>query len=143
MRHLVVSPNRISRDIDRMFTNLLGNLDRDCCDAAAHMPRVDIRENDDNVSLVFELPGMKKDDIKVVVNNDVLTVSGERKSDNDSESNGLVRREIFAGKFSRSFTLPDSVDCDSVLADYSAGMLTVKLNKKEEVKPKEIEVRVN
>jgi len=71
----------------------------------------------------------------------VLTVSGERKTVDD-ENAEVVRREILTGAFSRSFTVPDTIDTDKIAADYRNGMLEVKLAKKEAVKPKEIEVSV-
>ena len=110
---------------------------------ADFMPRVNIEETKDNVSLTFELPGMEKDNIKIMVKDDVLTVAGERKSFDEQKDDAFVRREIYSGKFSRSFTLPDTIDPDAVSADYKNGLLLVKLGKKEEGKPREIEVKVS
>jgi HSP20 family protein len=107
------------------------------------MPRVDIRETENHLDLTFEVPGMKKDDIKIVVKNKVLTVSGKRESRTETEKDRFVRNEIVAGAFSRSFTLPDTVGDDSIQAEYKNGLLTVTLAKREEAKPKEIEVKVS
>ena len=140
MTHLV-SPNRISREIDHMFNHMLAGRHQDCCHGD-FMPRVNIRETDDNVSLTFELPGVNQEDVKVTIENNVLTVSGERKFEHSEENDGYVRNEISTGSFSRSFTLPRTVDTDSVTADYKNGMLTVAMARKEEAKPKQIEVSI-
>ena len=143
MRHLVVTPNRIARDFDRMFNGFLNASSQQCCADDAFMPRVNIEETKDDVSLTFELPGMEKDNIKVLVKDDVLTVEAERSFKREEKDDDVVvRHEIRNGKFSRSFTLPETVDSDSVGADYQNGLLTVKFDKKEEVKPREIEVKV-
>jgi HSP20 family protein len=111
----------------------------DSCD---FMPRVNIKDTKDNVILNFELPGMEKKDIKVTVKDDVLTVSGQRNFKSEEKDNGWVRTEISSGSFSRSFTLPDTVDPEMVNADYKNGMLEIKLSKRPERKPKEIEVNI-
>lgn len=144
MRQLVVTPNRIARDFDRMFNGFLNASSRQCCADDALMPPVNIEETKDDVSLTFELPGMEKDNIKVLVKDDVLTVEAERNFKREEKDDDIVvRREIRNGKFSRSFTLPETVDSDSVGADYQNGLLTVKFDKKEEVKPREIEVKIS
>jgi len=106
-------------------------------------PRVNIRETEESLVLTFELPGMKKEEIKVAVKDDALTVSGEREFRSESDDDEYVRRELRSGSFSRSFTLPDTVDSDKVSADYRDGLLEITLAKREELKPKEIEVKVS
>lgn len=134
----MVSPKRISREIDKLFEgSLRGN-----GESQQYMPRVNIRETEDDVTMVFELPGMAKEDIKVTVENNVLTVSGQRKEAEADEKATFVRNEILGGTFSRSFTLPRTVDTGKIEADYSAGLLTVHMARKEEAKPKQIEVNV-
>jgi HSP20 family protein len=143
MRNLVISPNRIRREIDRMFDDFFRSpsmsTDVDC----DFMPRVNIRDSKDNVELTFELAGIDKKDIKVSVKDNTLTVSGERKFERKDEKDNYVRSEIFSGSFSRSFNLPDTVDADRITADYRNGMLVVTVAKLEEVKPKEIKVDVS
>lgn len=134
--------NRISRDIDRFFDGFCGFPGVRSSASTEFQPRVNIRENDDSIALTFELPGMDKKEIKVAVQDDILTVSGERKFKSEQNENGCVRTEIRTGSFSRSFTLPDSVDREQVTADYENGLLEITLAKKEEVKPQEIEVKV-
>ncbi len=139
----LVPTNRISREIDNLFNsffNFPGVRTERCCD---FMPRVNIKDTKDDVTLTFELPGMEKKDIKVMVKDDVLTVSGERSFKSEEKDDGFVRTEISTGLFSRSFSLPDTVDGEKISADYKNGLLEIKLTKREEAKPKEIEVKVS
>ena len=141
MRNLILKPNRINQDVDRAFQAFFGN--PYCADHQVDFaPRVDILEDDDNLRLTFEVPGMEKGDIKVVVADGRLTISGERKVSQEIKDENRVRSEINTGSFNRSFSLPDSVDFEKVAADYKNGMLEVSLPKKEERKPKEIEIKV-
>ncbi len=142
MRSLMIHPNRIARELDNMFSNMWNGPSLGTQYDCDFMPRVNIRESKDDVVLTFEVPGMKKEDIKVTVKENVLTVSGERKEVVEENDQKWVRNEILTGSFSRSFTLPESVDTDKITADYKQGLLEVKLAKKEAVKPKEIEVSV-
>ncbi|HWR82459.1 MAG TPA: Hsp20/alpha crystallin family protein [Candidatus Deferrimicrobium sp.] len=139
----LVPTSRIAREIDGLFHGFLNFPSLRTDTSCDFMPRVNIRETKDDVSLSFELPGMEKKDIKVLVQDGVLTVSGERSFRSESNDDGYVRAEIRSGSFSRSFTLPDSVDNDKISADYQNGMLEIKLAKKEEAKPKQVEVKVN
>lgn len=105
-------------------------------------PRVNIKESDHEVLFSFEVPGIAKDNIKVRIKDNVLTVSGERKTDYDESKEQFVRREITTGAFERSFNLPETVDVDKVQADYENGLLHISLAKVEAAQPKEIEVSV-
>jgi len=142
MTYLVPTTNRMVREMDSLFNSFFNfpsiKTER-CCN---FMPRVNIKDTKDDVTLTFELPGMEKKDIKVMVKDNVMTVSGERNLKSEDKDDGYVRSEISSGSFSRSFTLPDTVDSEKVSADYKNGMLEVKLIKKEEAKPKEIEVKI-
>jgi len=142
MTYLVPTTNRMVREMDSLFNSFFNfpsiKTER-CCN---FMPRVNIKDTKDDVTLTFELPGMEKKDIKVMVKDNVMTVSGERNLKSEDKDDGYVRSEISSGSFSRSFTLPDTVDSEKVSADYKNGMLEVKLTKKEEAKPKEIEVKI-
>ncbi len=144
MTNLVLRPfNGVGHEIDRMFNDFFRypSIHSEC--EADYLPRVDIKDNKDNVTLTFEVPGMDKKDIKVVVKDGNLIVSGERNFKSEEKDENYVRTEIRQGKFCRSFSLPETVNADSVTADYRNGMLEVKLAKLEEVKPKEIEVKVS
>ena len=138
----LVPTNRVTREIDSLFDSFFSFPTVRSRVNREFMPRVNLRETDEDVSLLFELPGLERKDIKVIFRDDVLTVSGERSFKSEQKDNGYVRSEIIGGSFSRSFTLPDTVDSEKVSADYNNGMLEIKLAKKEEVKPKEIEVKV-
>lgn len=105
---------------------------------------VDIAENENELIVKAEAPGLEKDSFKVSVENSVLTISGEKKQEMEEGEKGsnFHRMERMYGKFSRSFTLPTNVDVSNVKANYRNGVLEVKLPKKEEAKPKQINVDV-
>ena len=105
-------------------------------------PPVDIYEDKDEVVLKAELPGMKKEDIDVRVENNVLTLHGERKQEKETKEDGYFRSERSYGAFNRSFTLPTTVDVKKISASYKDGILTVQLPRLEESKPKQIDVKV-
>ena len=131
-----------ARDLDRFFDGFFAPMWREREGEQGYSPRVNIQEGKDDVRLVFELPGMEKDDIKITVADNVLTVSGRREFKAEENEGDFVRCEIRTGSFNRSFTLPDTVDTEKISADYKAGLLTVAMAKREEVKPKQIEVSV-
>jgi HSP20 family protein len=106
-------------------------------------PAVDILEKDGNLILRAELPGVNEKEIDLKLDGNVLTLKGERKLEDEQDSNNYHRRERLYGAFSRSFTLPESVDRDQIKADYKSGVLTVTIPQKPEVKPREIPVSVN
>ncbi|MFQ5498554.1 MAG: Hsp20/alpha crystallin family protein [Candidatus Zixiibacteriota bacterium] len=143
MTHMLCKTNRWDQDFDRWVNQLFngsarfsGNTGED------YQPRANVVDLGDKVEITFELPGMEKGDIKVLVRDDILTVSGERKINEHVKKDGFVRSEIRSGAFSRSFTLGDAIDTQTVAADYQNGLLTVTMPKKAEAKPKEIEVKV-
>lgn len=133
----------LSQEIDRMFSDFFGYPSLRTDMDVEFMPRVNIKENRDNVAIMFELPGMEKKDIKVTVKDGNLIVSGQREFRQDQEDENLIRHEIRSGRFSRSFSLPETIDQNSCKADYKNGLLEVKFNKREEVKPKEIDINVD
>ena len=106
-------------------------------------PRVDIRETEDHMLMSFEVPGMDKKDIKVQIKDNVLSISGSRESKSEDSGENYVRREIKSGSFCRQFTLPRTVDTGSIKAEYKNGILEVRLDKLEEAKPKEIDIKVS
>ena len=105
-------------------------------------PRVDIKETDKEVTIEAELPGIDKKNIKVEVKDNLLTISGERKSEKKTENAENCCVERHYGKFERSFSLGDTVNTDKVSAAYKNGVLTLQLLKKEAALPKEISVEV-
>jgi len=110
----------------------------------AWVPAVDIYEGQDHeVVIKAELPDMKRDDISVTFENNVLTLKGERTFDKESTREKYQRLERSYGSFSRSFTLPASVDASRISAAYKDGVLTIRLPQREEAKPKQIEVHAD
>ena len=109
----------------------------------AWVPAVDIYETDSHeVVIKAELPDVKKEDIGVTVENNVLTLTGERKQEQSTKRDQFQRVERRFGSFSRSFTLPTSVDAGQIAASYKDGVLTIRLPRREEAKPKQISVNV-
>ena len=105
-------------------------------------PAVDIKETPEAFMVEAELPGMSKDDVKVTVHDGVLTIQGERKSEEETKDKKLHRIERFYGSFMRRFTLPDNADENSVKANFKDGLLTLSIQKAEPKEPKAIEVEV-
>ena len=109
----------------------------------AFSPRVDITEDDNNLFVHAELPGMSKDQVKVSVNEDrLLTIQGEKKKEEKKEDKSLIRIERNFGSFTRSFSLPENVDVENISAKFENGVLELSLKKIEPPKPKEIEVKI-
>ena len=105
-------------------------------------PPVDIYEDEHSITLKLEIPGIDEKDIDVRIDNNTLTVHGERKIEKEEKEENFRRVERQYGSFTRSFTLPNSVDPGQVSADYEKGVLKIKLAKKAEAKPKQIKVNV-
>jgi HSP20 family protein len=105
-------------------------------------PPVDIYEDEHNITLKLEVPGIDEKDIDVSVENSTLTVHGERKIEKEEKEENFRRVERQYGSFIRSFTLPSSVDSGQVSAHYDKGVLKIKLAKKAEAKPKQIKVNI-
>jgi HSP20 family protein len=109
----------------------------------AWAPALDVHEDKDKFTVNLELPGLKREDISVHLEDGSLIISGERKVETISEETEVHRRERYYGKFSRALTLPTAVAADQVKAAYKDGILTVTLPKAEAAKPKQIDVSVN
>jgi HSP20 family protein len=109
--------------------------------ALAFRPAVDIYEDDGSITLSVELPGMKAEEIHVDLQDNVLTLSGERKLERSDEREGYHRVERSYGSFSRSFSLPENVDGEKCDAEMTDGVLRVKLPKRPQPEPKKIEVK--
>ena len=109
---------------------------------SAFAPAVDVYEDEHNVTLKIEVPGIDEKDIDVRIENNTLTVHGERKIEKEEKEENFRRIERHYGSFTRSFTLPSSVDPGQVSAHYDKGVLKINLAKKAEAKPKQIKVNV-
>jgi HSP20 family protein len=106
-------------------------------------PATDIYEDEEGLSLKFELAGVEPKDVDIRFENGVLTIKGERKLENEEKKENYHRVELSYGAFNRSFSLPPTVDTDKIEAKSKSGMLVVYLPKKAEAKPKSIQVKVN
>ena len=104
--------------------------------AKSTMPAVNIREDDKNYVLDFAIPGIDKKDLKIDMNEDVLTISSEVKNESEENKDGYKRKEFSYSAFSRSFYIPENVDREKIGANYKDGVLTVSLPKQEEEKNK-------
>src|SRR5678815_4011597 len=105
-------------------------------------PPVDVYEDEHNITLKIEVPGIDEKDINVSIENNTLTVHGERRFEKDEKEENFHRVERMYGSFTRSFTLPNTVDLEQVSAHYEKGVLKIRLAKKAEAKPKLIKVNV-
>jgi HSP20 family protein len=129
-------------EINRLFEAPFGDLARAGEFFNGWAPALDLREDNDNLIATIELPGMRKEDIQVSVQNGVLSISGERTRSSESDDANAYRTERSYGRFQRTLTLPKPVEVGKVKAAYKDGLLTVTLPKTDEAKPKQISVNV-
>ncbi|MGB7054639.1 MAG: Hsp20/alpha crystallin family protein [bacterium] len=127
-------------DVDRLFDVFFGTQPQTIDDL--WRPSIDIEESNGNLMVKAEIPGMKKENIKVSVKEDMLTISGERKQENETRDKTYHRIERSYGQFRRMIRLPAEVDADKVKASYKDGVLSVTLPKPESMKPKHIDVKM-
>lgn len=129
-------------EMNRLFlSNVSRGDDRELA-RGAWSPSVDIFENKDNLVIEAELPGMKAEDVNVSIENNVLTLHGERRFEKKDEGDNFHRVERSYGSFTRSFTLPPTVSSENVNAEFENGVLKLTLAKREEAKPRRIEIKV-
>ncbi len=134
--------DRFNRLFGEGFGNLMEPLLEENWSLKAWSPKCDIFETDNEIVVKVELPDVKKEDIKVSIDQNMLTIRGERKFEEETKRENYHRVERSYGEFRRTFTLPEFADPGKVNADYKDGILRVTLAKKEEVKPKQIDVKV-
>jgi HSP20 family protein len=128
--------------MNRLFRDSFGEGREEALTTTAFAPPVDVYEDEHNVTLKIEVPGIDEKDIDVRIENNTLTVHGERKFEKEEKEENYRRVERQYGSFTRSFTLPNTVDTENVAANYDKGVLKIKLAKKAEAKPKQIKVNV-
>jgi HSP20 family protein len=135
----------MSERLNRVFARpaMRNNAGKENLTVADWMPVVDISESDGEYLIKAELPEVKKEDVKVTVEDGVLTIQGERRQEKEEKGKRYHRVERSYGSFVRSFTLPESVDEGGVKAEYKDGVLNLHLPKSEKVKPKAIDVKVS
>ena len=130
--------------VNRIFADAYSRRDDDLMNQGAWVPPVDIFETDKHeVVIKAELPDVNREDISLRVENNTLTISGEKKMENEVKENQYRRVERSYGSFSRSFTLPQTVDANNIGAEFKNGVLTVRLPLREEAKPRQIQVQVS
>lgn len=134
----------MSERLNRVFARPAARVSngKEALTVADWMPTVDISETDGEYLIKAELPEVKKEDVKVTVEDGVLTLQGERRQEKEEKGKKFHRVERSYGSFVRSFTLPESVDDGGVKAEYKDGVLALHLPKTERVKPKAIDVKV-
>lgn len=133
--------DRMNRMFDDFLRDMLPARSSEEVASGRWLPSVDIKESPETLSLVVELPGLKKEDVSIMVENQVLTIAGERKFESEQKDETYHRIERSYGGFLRSFTLPANVKADQVDARFENGLLTVTLPKVDEAKPRRIEIR--
>ena len=132
----------LQREMNRVFDSFFRGADEPGLLNGTWIPAVDVAEGDDAYTVKMELPGVNKDDVKITLESNVLTIRGEKQAETEVNEKNFHRTERSYGSFQRSFTLPTSVKNDKIDAVYKDGILTVSLPKAEEAKPKQIEVKV-
>ena len=128
--------------MNRLVRDSFGEGREEALTTTSFAPPVDVYEDEHNVTLKIEVPGIEEKDIDVRIENNTLTVHGERKFEKEEKEENYRRVERQYGSFTRSFTLPNTVDHENVSANYEKGVLKIKLAKKAEAKPKQIKVNV-
>jgi HSP20 family protein len=140
LRHPAYTAQTLQEEFNRLLSRSL-DADRDL--SSAGTMHIDIKETDDAFLLKADLPGMRKEDIRIHVEDDLLTLSGERKFEDEESRENYHRIERSYGRFSRVFQLAGVADASKIAAQYADGVLTVTLPKREEAKPRQIEVAVH
>ncbi len=130
----------LQREVDSIFDRFFGRGD-DEGTSAVWAPRTDLSETDEAFRIRLDVPGMTKEDITVNLQNNTLTVSGERTSERKEDDEEYVRVERAFGSFHRTFTLPDAVDAENVTAAYTDGVLTIDVPKTEGSTRRQIEIQ--
>lgn len=141
-RELEEMSDRLNRMIARPPAGQTVGQGKEVMTVADWTPTVDISETEAEYAIKAELPDVKKEDVKVTVEDAVLTIQGERKQEKQENGKKYHRIERSYGRFVRSFTLPDSVDESKVKAEYADGILHLHLPKSEKAKPKQIDVKI-
>jgi HSP20 family protein len=134
---LLMRPEPFSQEVNRLFNTLF-----DAGEASSQrwLPAMDLVEADDHFVLKADLPGLGEDDVSIEIQDNTLTVSGERKSESEQHGRGWYRVERQFGRFSRSLTLPEGIDAEAVSASFDKGVLEVRIPKPEQRKPRRVQI---
>lgn len=133
------NPYRELNRVNRLFNAQFGE---ESLSAGAFVPPVDVYEDEQGVQLKLEVPGVDEKDLDIRVENNTLTVSGERKFEKEEKEENFHRVERRYGSFTRSFTLPTTLSTEDIKADYEQGVLKIRLAKRAEAKPRQIKVNI-
>lgn len=134
---------RMQRDMDRIFTRMGSPAGAETVGSVAWMPKIDVKSKGDDIVVRAELPGIDPTDVDIEVTDNVLTISGERRFEEEKEDEGWLIRESSYGSFERSMVLPDGVTADDIKADYTDGILEIHVPKAlEAAKPKTTKVAI-
>jgi HSP20 family protein len=128
-------------EVNRVFSSNLNRTSETGLGRGAWNPSVDIFENKDQIVLEAELPGLSPEEVNISIENNVLTIHGERRFEKKDEGDNFHRVERSYGSFTRSFTLPPTVSSENVMANFDNGILRLELAKREEAKPRRIEIK--
>jgi HSP20 family protein len=131
--------NALQSHMNRLFEAQYG---QESLTTGAFVPPVDIYEDEHSIQLKLEVPGIDEKDLDIKVENNTLTVTGERRFEKEEKEENFHRMERRYGSFTRSFTLPTTVNTEDIKADYEQGVLKVRLAKRSEAKPKQIRVNI-
>ncbi|MGC9221905.1 MAG: Hsp20/alpha crystallin family protein [Solirubrobacteraceae bacterium] len=137
--------NTIQSEMNRLFNSLFESPVRASGSDGSQrrwIPAMDLVETDDHYVLRADLPGVSESDVKIELESDVLTISGERHSEHTAEQGGYLRIERSYGSFSRSLTLPEGVNPEAVSAKFDRGVLEVSIPKPEQIKPRKVTISV-
>ena len=135
----------IQNEMNRLFNNLVDQPNptgRDSATGRRWIPAMDLVETGDHYVLRADLPGLSDEDVNVQVEDKMLTISGERKAEHDTQQDGYHRLERAFGAFSRSLTLPEGIDPDEVQAHFDRGVLEIQIPKPEQKKPRQVQISV-
>ena len=138
IREMAALQDRMSR----LWSDQFNSLSDDELNGGSFVPPVDVYEDEHGIQLKMEVPGINEKDIDIRLENNVLTVTGERKLEKEEKQENFHRIERRYGSFSRSFTLPNTVDNESVAASYEKGLLKITLGKRADAKSKQIKVNI-
>ena len=132
----------IQEEMNRLFDSSLRRFGRGDFDGA-FVPAIDVAEEKDSFLVKVDLPGLSKDDVSVTLQDNCLTIKGEKKHETETKEANYYRRERVSGSFSRTIELPSTVDAKKIDAQFKDGVLHVRLPKTEEAKPKQIDIKVS
>ncbi len=133
---LLIKPAPFSREVDRIFDRMFET----SAEAQRWAPAMDLTEAEDHYVLKADLPGVNDEDVKIEVENGLLTISGERKEEHERAERSFYRVERAFGRFQRQLTMPEGIDPDGVTAEFDRGVLSVRIPKPEQVKPRRVAI---